>query len=66
MYAVRHAPKGPPSREVVSALVDDGLTTQQMAERLGIGATTVRYWLRKYELKTAPLADPGRMPASAS
>jgi transposase-like protein len=53
MYAERHAPKGPPPRAAIAALVEEGLTIQQMAERLGLGATTVRYWLRKYGLATA-------------
>ena len=53
VYAERHAPKGPPAREQLAALVEEGLTIQQMAERLAIGATTVRYWLRKYALTTA-------------
>ena len=53
VFADRHAPKGPPAREALVELVVEGRTVQQMAEQLGIGATTVRYWLRKYELKTA-------------
>jgi excisionase family DNA binding protein len=52
-HAARHAAKGPPDRELVVSLVEDGLTIQQMAERLGIGATTVRYWLRRHGLTTA-------------
>jgi transposase len=51
-HAERHAPKGPPSREVVAGLVQEGLTVQRIAERLGIGATTVRYWLQRYDLRT--------------
>jgi transposase len=52
-HAARHASKGPPERTTVQSLVEEGLTIQQMAERLGIGATTVRYWLRRYDLTTA-------------
>ena len=51
-HAERHAPKGPPSRAVVAGLVEEGLTVQRIAERLGIGATTVRYWLQRYGLQT--------------
>jgi transposase-like protein len=51
-FAERHAPKGPPARQDVAGLVEEGLTIQQMADRLGLGATTVRYWLRKYGLAT--------------
>jgi transposase-like protein len=32
--------------------VEEGLTVQRIAERLGIGATTVRYWLQRYGLQT--------------
>jgi transposase len=51
-HADRHAAKGAPSPEVVAALVEEGLSIQQMAERLGVGATTVRHWLRRYGLMT--------------
>jgi transposase-like protein len=53
VHAERHAAKGPPDRAAVQRLVEEGLTVQQMAEHLGIGATTVRYWLRRYQLRTA-------------
>jgi transposase len=52
LHATRHAPKGAPDRAVVTALVEEGLTVQQIAERLGSGATTIRHWLRRYGLKT--------------
>ncbi len=58
VYAERHAPKGPPSRAELGALVEAQLTIQQIAERLGLGATTVRYWLRRYELATARARGP--------
>ena len=32
--------------------IDEGLTTYQIAEATNKGQTTVRYWLKKYELKT--------------
>jgi transposase len=51
-HAERHAAKGAPAREALAALVEEGCTVQQMAERLGVGATTVRHWLRRYQLKT--------------
>ena len=52
MHVERHAAKGEPGRDVIAELVEEGLTVQQMAERLGIGATTVRHWLRRYGLRT--------------
>jgi excisionase family DNA binding protein len=39
-------------REPLEALVEEGLSIQQMAERLGVGATTVRHWLRRHGLMT--------------
>lgn len=53
LHAERHAAKGAPSLETVAALVEEGMSLQQMAERLGVGATTVRHWLRRYGLMTA-------------
>jgi len=61
-HAARHAAKGALRREVVTALVEEGLTIQQMAERLGVGATTVRHWLRRYGLKTARVRGPSLGP----
>jgi transposase-like protein len=52
LHADRHAAKGPLAREALAALVEEGFTLQQMAERLGVGATTVRHWLRRYGLAT--------------
>ena len=45
-HAARHAAAG---RVIASAsrLVEDGLSVRQIAERLGVGATTVRHWLRR-------------------
>ena len=59
-HAARHAAKGAPGQQVVAALVEEGLTVQQMAERLGVGATTVRHWLRRYGLKTARARGPAQ------
>ncbi len=50
--AARHAPKGGLTREELEPLVDEGLTTEGIARRLGVGDTTVRHWLRRYDLKT--------------
>ena len=52
LHSERHAAKGAPSPDMVAALVEEGLTIQQMAERLGASATTVRHWLRRYGLTT--------------
>jgi transposase len=52
LHAERHAAKGPPAPHVLAALVEEGLSLQQIAERLGVGATTVRHWLRRNGLAT--------------
>jgi excisionase family DNA binding protein len=49
----RHAAKGGVDRETLAALVDEGLSTRQMAERLGLSQSTVRHWLRRHGLRTA-------------
>lgn len=48
----RHAAKGGIERERLRALVDEGLTIAELAEVLGFGRASVRYWLRKYGLRT--------------
>jgi transposase-like protein len=50
--AARHAPRGSLTREELEPLVDEGLTIEGIARRLGIGDTTVRHWLRRHGLKT--------------
>ena len=39
-------------KEKLTELVDRHLSTYQMAEKLGCGQTTIRYWLKKYGLKS--------------
>jgi DNA-binding transcriptional ArsR family regulator len=48
----RHAPKGGIDRATLSALVDQGLATREIAERLDLSQSTVRHWLRKHDLQT--------------
>jgi transposase len=48
----RHAPKGGISRQALAALVDDGLSTREIADRLDLSQGTVRHWLRKHDLRT--------------
>jgi transposase-like protein len=51
-FAAKHAPKRSVAREDLEALVDEGLTLQQLSERLGVGSAAVRHWLRKFGLRT--------------
>jgi excisionase family DNA binding protein len=48
----RHAPKGGIDRESLAALVEQELSTREMAERLALSQSTVRHWLRKHGLRT--------------
>lgn len=50
--AARHTPKGGVSRAELEPLVCEGLTIEQIAQRMGIGDTTVRHWLRRHGFKT--------------
>jgi transposase len=48
----RHAPRGGIDKVTLSELVDAGLCTRQIAERLGLSQSTVRHWLRRHGLRT--------------
>ena len=39
-------------KKVLASLVEEGLSQYKIGEKLGIGQTSVRYWLKKYNLKT--------------
>jgi excisionase family DNA binding protein len=48
----RHAPKGGVDRATLAGLVDEGLSTREIADRLGFSQSTVRHWLRQHGLRT--------------
>jgi transposase len=48
----KHAAKGPLAKTDLIPLVEEGLSTAQIAERLGRSKTTVRHWLREFGLET--------------
>lgn len=50
--AARHAPKGGVKRGELEPLIEEGLTIEGIARRLGVGDTTVRHWLKRHGLKT--------------
>lgn len=50
--ADRHAAKGGIEKEQLEALVTEGLTLREISERLDRGASTIRYWMSRYGLKT--------------
>ena len=39
-------------KEIFKELINEGLSTREMAYRINRSQTSVRYWLNKYELKT--------------
>ncbi len=47
-----YAPKGGIGREVLAAVVAEGLSVREIAERLGRSSSTVGHWMRRYGLKT--------------
>jgi len=51
-HAARHAARGPIERDVLAAMLAQGLSIRAMAERLGRSYTSVRYWLAHYALTT--------------
>lgn len=54
----KHAAKGGIERERLAELVGDGMTIAEIAEADGLSKTTVRHWLRRYELKTQNKVGP--------
>jgi transposase-like protein len=53
-YAPVHAARGALSREVLAGYVEAGLSVRQIAAEVDRSATTVRHWLRHYDLRTQP------------
>jgi transposase len=51
-HAAKHAARGGLARDELEALVALGMPIRQMAEQLGVSYTTVRHWLKRYELTT--------------
>jgi transposase-like protein len=51
-HAAKHAARGGIDRAELEALVALGTPIRAMAEQLGVSYTTVRHWLKRYELAT--------------
>jgi len=57
-YAAKHAARGGITRDELEPLVAEGCTVDAIAKRLGFGATTIRYWLKRHGLSTARSIPP--------
>jgi transposase len=57
VHAQKHAAKGGVERERLAALVDLGRSTREIAAELELSQTTIRHWLRRYELRTRNTRD---------
>ena len=51
-HAPKHAARGGIDRTELEALVALGMPIRAIAEQLGVSYTTVRHWLKRYELTT--------------
>jgi transposase-like protein len=58
LHAPRHASRGPIERELLAELVEEGLTTREIAGRVDRSQTTIRHWLREYGLRTRGAREP--------
>jgi transposase len=60
----KHAPKGGVNRAQLESLVETGKTIAEIAEVLVLSKATVRYWLKRYQLRTRNKVGPriGRRP----
>lgn len=47
-----YAPRGGIDEETLTALVEDGLSSREIATQLGVSQGTVRHWLTRYGLRT--------------
>jgi len=53
-HAAKHAARGGIDRAELEALVEEGRSIRDIAHDLDVSAATVRHWLAKYGLRTAP------------
>jgi transposase len=51
----KHSAKGAPSREELERFLLLGMSLREMAKEMNRSLTTVRHWMRKYDLKALPI-----------
>lgn len=54
------ASKSPPPAEEIQVLRDEGLNREEIADRYGVSLTTVKRWIKTYEIKKPSKAGGGR------
>jgi transposase len=54
-HAPKYAARGGIDRDVLVELVERGLSIRQIASEVSLSFPAIQYWLKKYELRTAPL-----------
>lgn len=52
--AEKHAAKGPLAKEDLERLLRRGMSLREIAHEVDRSLATIRYWMRKYELKSPP------------
>lgn len=52
--AEKHAARGAPDKEEMERLLVRGLSLREIAAEMDRSLATIRYWLRRYELKSPP------------
>ncbi len=62
----RHRARGAIPRTQLETLVNEGLTTREIAERVDRSQGTIRHWLREYGLKTTRAARRGLTSSAAA
>lgn len=60
----RHAARGGVERERLEELVGQGMSIAEISEVVELAKSTVRYWLRRYGLRTDPARRPGATQAA--
>jgi transposase-like protein len=62
--AEKYAPRGALNKDELKALAEHGATVVEMAETLDRSPSTIRYWLRQYEIEIRTRRGPRRRVAT--